>query len=307
MGDHNNQGLEKKFVISLILTAGIFLAELIGGLWTGSLALLSDSAHVFMDVFALGLSFLALRLASRPADDRHSFGWHRLEVLAALINGISLFIIAGGIWYEAVQRFQQPQEIRSGEMMLIAVIGLVVNLVVALVLRGHSHTHADGVEHEDLNVHSAFLHVIGDAISSVGVIAAALIIQFTGAVWVDPAISVLIGFIILGGSWRVLRGSVHILIEGVPEGISLQKVADSMQQVDGVMEIHDLHIWNVCSGHIALSAHAVTNESATPESLLEELNCVLKTNFGINHTTIQLEMNPCAQSGAPCGATTRAA
>ncbi len=307
MGDHQNQSLERKFILSILLTAVIFLAELIGGIWTGSLALLSDAAHVFMDVFALGLSFVALKLAARPVDDRHSFGWHRLEVMAALINGISLLIIAGGIWYEAVQRFQQPQEIRSGEMMLIAVIGLVVNLVVAFVLREHSHAHAEGIEQRDLNVHSAFLHVIGDAVSSIGVIAAALIIQLTGAVWVDPAISVLIGLIILSGAWRVLRGSVHILIEGVPEGISLQKVADQMQQVEGVLEIHDLHIWNVCSGHIALSAHAVAGPQTAPEPLLDALNASLKTHFGIEHTTIQLESQPCAQSGAPCGAKTRAA
>ncbi|NTU76038.1 MAG: cation transporter, partial [Anaerolineaceae bacterium] len=287
MGPHNSQNIEKRFIISIALTGLIFLAELIGGFWTGSLSLLSDSAHVFMDVFALALSFLALRLSARPADDRHSFGWHRLEVFAALINGASLFIIAAGIWVETVRRFQQPQEIKGFEMLLIAAIGLIVNLVVAFVLNTHSHQHADGSSHKDLNVQSAFLHVIGDAISSVGVIVAAVIIQLTGAVWVDPLVSALIGGIIFFGAFRVLRSSLHILVEGVPEGLSIQKIGSQMKQVDGVEQVHDLHVWNICSGNIALSAHVVLQETSDRDHhiVMQEMKSILETGFGIEHTT----------------------
>jgi len=308
MGPHNSQNIEKRFIISIALTGLIFLAELIGGFWTGSLSLLSDSAHVFMDVFALALSFLALRLSARPADDRHSFGWHRLEVFAALINGASLFIIAASIWVETVKRFQQPQEIKGFEMLLIAAIGLVVNLVVAFVLNTNSHQHADGSSHKDINVQSAFLHVIGDAISSVGVIVAAVVIQLTGAVWVDPLVSALIGGIIFFGAFRVLRGSLHILVEGVPEGLSIQKIGSQMQQVDGVEQVHDLHVWNICSGNIALSAHVVLQETNDRDVhiVMQELKNILEKDFGIEHTTIQFEAVACGQSEDPCGGMAKA-
>lgn len=292
---HENIQTERRFIWSLALTSLIFLAELIGGLWTGSLALLSDSAHVFLDVFALGLSYGALRLSARPADDRHTFGFHRLEVLAALINGLTLGLIAFGIFREALERWQTPQSIKTGEMLVIAVIGLAVNLWVAFILRGeqHHHVHDAGEDHshEDLNMHSAFLHVLGDAISSLGVILAAVLIGQTGLTWIDPLMSVVIGVIILWGSGRVLRSSVHILVEGTPEGMSLDEVAATMTAVPGIYEVHDLHVWNLCSGHIALSAHAVLHDKPAHEYglILMELQRRLKRAYGIQHTTIQLE------------------
>lgn len=188
MQPHSNPGVQRRFIWSISLTLLIFIAELVGGLWTGSLALLSDAAHVFMDIFALALSFLALRLSSLPPDDRHSYGYHRLEVLAALINGLTLVVIALGIAWEAVERWQVPQPVRSGEMLVIAVIGLLVNVGVAFILGGHDHDEAEAhhVHTRDLNVRSAFLHVVGDAISSLGVIVAAVVIGLTGWQWVDP-------------------------------------------------------------------------------------------------------------------------
>ena len=198
MKPHLDHGIEKRFLVSIVLTALILVAEVIGGLWTGSLALLSDAAHVFMDIFALGLSFLALRLSALPADDRHTYGYHRLEVLAALANGLTLGVIAIGIFSEAIQRWQNPEPIKSAEMLVIAVIGLVVNLVVAFVLGGHDHDRDEAAHgREDVNVKSAFLHVVGDAVSSVGVIVAAVLIGLTGAPWIDPLMSILIGVIIL--------------------------------------------------------------------------------------------------------------
>jgi cobalt-zinc-cadmium efflux system protein len=303
MHPHLNTGVEKRFIISLCLTLIILVAEVAGGLWTGSLALLSDAAHVFMDVFALGLSFLALRLSAMPPDNRHSYGFHRLEVLAALANGATLAIIAVGIFYESYQRWFAPTVVRSLEMLIIAAIGLVVNLIVAYVLGGHTQTGEHAHHQEDINLHSAFLHVVGDAVSSVGVILAAIIIFFTGYEWVDPLVSVLIGLLILFSGYRILRGSLHILVEGVPEGLSLQKVAEEIVQVPGVIAVHDLHIWSICSGHVALSAHLLLDETGklSSRSVMEQLKENMSRDYGINHTTIQFDEEECAQDGGNCG------
>jgi cobalt-zinc-cadmium efflux system protein len=308
MQPHQNKGIEKRFILSISLTVIILVAEIIGGFWTGSLSLLSDAAHVFMDVFALALSYIALRLSALPPDDRHTYGYHRLEVLAALVNGITLGAIAIGIFTESWERWQNPTTIKSMEMLIIAVIGLLVNAAVAYVLHdsgedGHSHGHAHGHEHEhqhqteDINVKSAYLHVLGDAISSVGVIVAALIIWKTRWQWVDPLMSVLIGVLILVSSWRVLRSSLHILIEGVPEGLSLNEIGNSMSRIHGVLEVHDLHVWSLCSGHIALSAHVTIEDqnTQTNAALMAALKHELDEHFGIEHTTIQFECAGCGQ------------
>jgi cobalt-zinc-cadmium efflux system protein len=298
MQPHPNRGIENRFLLSLALTGLIFIAEVVGGIWAGSLALLSDSAHVFLDLFALGLSFLALRFSALPADDAHTYGYHRLEVLAALTNGLTLAFISVGIFYEAWQRWQVSTEIKSMEMLIIAVIGLVVNGIVAFVLGGHDHDHEESPhEQEDVNVKSAFLHVLGDAISSVGVILAALIIWKTGWQWVDALTSVLIGVIILLSSWRILKSSLHILVEGVPEGITLAKVGEVMATVPGVTGVHDLHIWNICSGHIALRGHATVAENDLNVSgeIINALKKSLLDGFGISHTTIQIECSACDQ------------
>lgn len=296
MQPHENQIVIKRFLLSISITAIVFLAELFGGFWTGSLALLSDSAHVFMDVFALVLSFLALRVSARPPDDRHTYGYHRLEVFAAFANGVTLAAISLGIFYEAYIRWQSPEPVKSMEMLVIAGVGLVANLGVALILGGGSHKHDEHLE-KDLNLHSAFLHVLGDAISSVGVIIAAGVIQFTHSTWVDPLVSVLIGFIILISSWRVLRSSFHILIEGSPEGISVARVGESLANLPGIVEIHDLHVWNICSGHVALSAHVVVNELNNKSSAqtLSAVQSLLQSQFGIEHTTVQFECIACGQ------------
>jgi len=295
MPAHDTALMGKRFLISIGITLAILLAEVLGGFWTGSLALLSDAAHVFMDVFALTLSYFALRLSSLPPDDRHTYGFHRLEVLAALINGVTLGVIAIEIFSESWARWQNPQPVKSMEMLVIAAIGLVANLVVAFVLGGHDHEHEENVR-EDLNVRSAFLHVVGDAISSVGVIVAAVVIWRTGWIWVDPLMSVMIGVLILISSWRVLKSSLHILVEGVPEGMSIVEVGQVMSEVAGVDEVHDLHVWSLCSGHVALSAHVVTANQPLTESdgLMAELKHRLH-KLGIEHTTIQFECAACGQ------------
>jgi cobalt-zinc-cadmium efflux system protein len=300
MNSHVDEFLKKRFVLSVLLTSAILIAEVVGGLWTGSLALLSDAAHVFVDVFALALSYFAIWMAARPADARHTYGYHRTEVLAALVNGTLLGIIVVEILREAWDRWQHPTAIKSTEMLVIAVIGLAVNLLVAFVLGGHHHEHGGESVHSDtknLNVHSAYLHVLGDAAASVGVILAAAIIHYTGWMWIDPLTSVFISVLISLGAWRVLKSSLHILMEGVPQGLSLEEIARAMVSVPGVQEVHDLHVWSICPENVALSAHVVLADKtmASSTEVMAELKRRLHDDFGIEHTTIQMECANCGQ------------
>lgn len=296
--NHANPSLERRFVLSLLLTLAIFVAEVAGGLISDSLALLSDAAHVFLDVLALAMSYAALRIAARPATSQHTYGFHRFEVLAALANGATLVIVALGILREAVERLQAPQVVHSGPMLVIAVIGLVVNLVVALVLREH--------DHHDLNVRGAFLHVLGDALGSVGVIVAAVVIALTGWTPVDAIVSFLIAGLILWSSWRLLRESLHVLVEGTPEEVEPAAVMQAMQHVPAVTGIHDLHIWSLCPGFVALTAHVVVDapdicQAQTVQGALKQL---LAEQFQITHVTLQLEWAGAGQccTGTGCGA-----
>jgi len=291
---YDSRRLERRFVLSLALTGLVLVAEVAGGLLTGSLALLSDAVHVFLDLFALGVSYGALRLAALPADDRHTYGFHRLQVLAALANGATLLLVAFGIFHEAWARVQRPTPVLAGPMLVVAVIGLAVNLAVALVLREH--------DQRDLNVRSAFLHVLGDALASVGVIVAAGVILLTGWTLADPLVSVLIGLIILAGSGQVLRRSVHILAEGTPEGLTAVQVAEVMGRVPGVSEVHDLHVWTVSPGYVALSAHVVLADQALGQAqgMMDGLKQALADRFGIEHTTIQFECANCGQGTVAC-------
>jgi cobalt-zinc-cadmium efflux system protein len=289
MHDHKNEDNSKKLFLSIALTGLIFIAEFGGGLWTGSLALLSDSAHVFMDAFALGLSYLAIRVATLPPNDRHTYGYHRMQVLAALANGATLLLISFEIMREAINRFQNPEPVVAGPMLVIAVIGLIVNVIVALVLHDH--------DHDDLNTRAAFLHVLGDALASVGVIVAGIAILLTGQQWIDPFVSVLISVLILFSSGRLLKETVHILAEGIPDGMTASDVSNSMKSVPGVAEIHDLHIWTVSPGFVALSAHVILEDQTLSETerIMEELKIKLSSVYKIDHTTIQFECADCGQ------------
>ncbi len=286
--------IEGRFVTALALTALILIVEVAGGVVTHSLALLSDAAHVLLDMLALGMSYVALRLAARPADDRHTYGYHRFEVLAALANGSLLLLMSFGIFREALRRLNAPEPVLAGPMLVVALIGLAVNLVVMRVLGDH--------DHDDLNVRSAWLHVLGDMLSSVGVIAAGLIILLTGWTLADPLVSMLIGLVILVGTGRVLRQALHILLEGTPEGLSPGQVTRTMREVPGVSEVHDLHIWTVSPGYIALSAHVVLDERSFPEAqdVQSGLRQMLAGRFSIHHTTIQVECADCGQGALTC-------
>ncbi len=277
-----------KFKIAIALTAVTLVAEVAGGFWTNSLALLSDAAHVFLDLFALVLSLTAVKLASIPPSDRHTFGFHRSEVFASFINGLTVFLMALGILYEAWGRFKSPEEVKSLPMLVIAVIGLIMNLLAAKALHSHSH--------DDLNVKSAFLHVVGDAAASVGVIIGGIVMYYTGWYQLDALISVAIGLLILVGAGRVLRESTHILMEGTPIGLELEEVADSIRAVVGVRDIHHLNVWTVCSHILALSVHIDidADREGRRSDILHGIEHVLAERFHISHTTIQMECSVCS-------------
>ena len=286
---HLDKSIAGRFKYAIILTALTLVAEVIGGIWTNSLALLSDAAHVFLDLFALFLSLGAIKLSSYPVSETRTFGWHRTEVFASLINGVSVFLISIGIFYEAWGRLFQPEEVKSLPMFVIAFIGLVMNLVAASALHSHSH--------DDLNVHSAFLHVIGDAAASVGVIVGGLIMYFTGWFMLDAIISVGIGFVIFWGSWRVIREAVHILLEGVPRGMTIAEVSDAIRNVEGVNDVHHLNIWTICSHILALSAHidVIPEYKVEQAEVLRRIEELLFDRYHISHTTLQAECTMCIE------------
>ncbi len=289
MSEHNqlDQRISRGFGIAIALTAVTLVAEVIGGFWTNSLALLSDAAHVFMDLFALVLSLAAIRLAAFPATDRRTYGWHRAEILASLVNGATLLLIAVGILHEAWDRMLHPEAVKSKEMFIIATIGLVMNLIAASRLHQHSH--------DDLNVRSAFLHVIGDAIASVGVIIGGVIMLYTEWYLLDALISMGIVVIIAVGSLRILREALHILLEGVPRHIDLEQVVARMRGVAGVNDVHHLHVWSICSHISALSAHVdiELEHRLRQGEIIGELEELLEHDFHITHTTLQGECSRC--------------
>lgn len=257
------------------------MAEVVGGILTNSLALLSDAGHMFSDIAALGLNLFAFRMARRPAASKRTYGYHRLEILAALVNGLTLWLIVGVIFHEAYHRFMDPPEVQSLGMLLVATVGLAVNIAAGFILYG-SH-------HESLNIRGAFLHVLGDALGSVGAISAGVIMLWTGWYLADPLISVFIGLLILYSSWGLVKESIEILMQSVPKGIDIEEVQRAMEQVSGVTKVHDLHIWAVTSGVSTLSAHVVVNGRQDFHQVLNELEVILRERFNIEHTTIQLE------------------
>jgi cobalt-zinc-cadmium efflux system protein len=284
-----DKSIAGRFKYAIALTALTLVAEVIGGIWTNSLALLSDAAHVFLDMFALLLSLGAIRLANIPVSETRTFGWHRTEVFASFVNGVSIFLIAFGIMYESWGRLLHPEEVKSLPMFIIALVGLAMNLLAASALHQHSH--------DDLNVHSAFLHVIGDAAASVGVIAGGVVMYLTGWYILDAIISVGIGFVIFWGSWRVIRESVHILLEGVPRNMSVTEVSEAMRAVEGVNSVHHLNIWTICSHILALSAHVdiLPNYKDDQTAVLRRIEELLFERYHISHTTLQAECTRCIE------------
>ncbi len=284
----------KSLMFSIVLTGVIMLVEVTGGFLTNSLALLSDGVHVFADMVSLGLALLAIMLSAFPATDTRTYGWHRTEVFAALVNGLALVLISGLIVYEAVHRMGSPPPVHSTGMMAVAAVGLTVNLVVVHRLRGHGD--------HDLNMRSAFLHVLGDALISLGVIAGGIVIYLTGWYMIDPILSIVFSLVILGGAVRVLYDSAHILLEGVPKGIAIQDVVDEIKKAGHVLDVHRMHLWSICSNISALSAHILIDPDYHGErkAIVDDINCRLISCFNINHTTLQLEKGACEYNGLVC-------
>lgn len=302
MKNHEVKAVERRFLVAILLTISILVVELLGSWWTGSLALLSDAAHVFLDIFALGLSWLAIRLSTLPADERYSYGFHRFEVVASLANGLTLGFVSLGILVEAYHRLLEPAPVKGLDLLLLASFGLAMNLIVAYVLKGSHHHDHDSHAPEDLNVKSAMLHVLGDAVASFGVIVAGLIIWRTGWTLADPIASIMISLIIFVSSYRLIRDSFRIMMEGVPSCLRLEDVSAAICSVPGVVQVHDLHVWGVCSAHIILSVHAVIDDQMISQAQMirDDMKQRLKELFGIEHTTIQLEGKNCGQGVVIC-------
>jgi cobalt-zinc-cadmium efflux system protein len=279
----------KKLKLAITLTAAILIAEVIGGILSNSLALLTDAAHVFMDVLALGLSFSAFKIACRPHNEKATFGYHRAEIFAALINGILLVIVVIVILREAYDRLLSAPEVKTTEMLIVATIGLAVNLFVTFSLRGH----------HDLNMRSAYLHVLGDTLSSFAVIAGGIVMVLTGNFLIDPILSILISIMIFYSSLRILKESVDILMERTPKHIDIEKLKKDILSVKGVESIHDLHVWSICSNVHALNSHLLVSAMSVTdtEKLTAQINRMLAESYNIRHTTLQYECRDCGIEG----------
>lgn len=277
---------KRRLAIVLALTGAYLLTEVIGGLLTHSLALLADAGHMLTDVAGLGLALLAIRFAERPATPERTYGFYRIEILAALTNGVVLIGIALYILFEAYQRFRNPPVVQSGMMLVIAVIGLLVNVLGIFLLRAASE--------ESLNMKAAYFEVFYDMLASVGVIVAGIIMLSTGWYYADPIISAGIGIFILPRTWLLLRDAVGVLLEGTPADVNLAALREAIQAVAGVAEVHDLHVWSLTSGVNAMSVHTVLADHALHDEVLAAVRHQVATDFKITHATVQVECKGCA-------------
>lgn len=277
----------KRLLGTLVLTGSMMAIEIVGGLVSGSLALLSDAGHMLTDAAALFLAFLALKFAARPSDEKRTYGFFRFEILSAFVNALTLILMAAVIAWEAIERLQSPEPIRAGIMMAVAAAGLVVNL------GGMALLHKS----QSLNVRGAFLHVLGDTLSSLGVLVAAAITWWTGWTLLDPILSIAIALLIAFGAVKLLRQAIHILIEGAPAHAPFEKVVGALLDVEGVAGVHDLHIWTIAQNRHALSAHVVLSSTCSLDDyrrILAEARSVLDERFHLAHSTLQLEMQAMA-------------
>ncbi|MBO0722786.1 MAG: cation transporter [Blastocatellia bacterium] len=278
---HDRKGSQRLLLIVLIITFIYMIAEAIGGFLANSLALLSDAGHMLTDVAALALSLLAVRFASRPATPGKTYGFYRLEILAALVNGAALIVLSLLICFEAYQRLRHTEEVHGWTLILISGGGLIVNIVSASLLAK--------AQEETLNVRGAFLHVLGDLLGSVAAIAAGALIVWRGWTWADPLFSVVISILIIYSSWRLVADAVNILLEGTPSHINVAAVEQAMRTVAGVREVHDLHIWTITSGRHAVTVHVVVKDAGESYRILRELRELLAKRFALTHSTIQIE------------------
>jgi cobalt-zinc-cadmium efflux system protein len=285
---HAHQGAQPHFVAALALTAAYACIEVAGGVWAGSLALLSDAGHMFSDALALGLAAVAARLARRPAGHRHSYGWARAEVIGAFLNGMLMLALIVALVVEALARLRNPQPVEAGGMMLIAFVGMLINAGVAWLLsRGHV----------SLNARAALLHVIGDLVSSFAALLSGIVILATGWLPIDPILSLVIAGLILFGTVRLLRDALHVLMEGVPPAIKLPAIGNALASLPGVISVHDLHIWSIAPGTVALSAHLELDDLQRWPVILASARAAMHERYGIDHVTLQPELAAAPRPG----------
>ena len=280
---HTHSLTREKLRLGFYLTLCILIVEIAGGVFSGSLALFSDAGHILTDAGAMGLAWFAAAQAERPADGRRTYGYHRVGILSALLNGATLVVIAAVIGFEAYQRFQHPEHVQPVVMIVAPLVAIALNLYIGFGLRGEGG--------DNLNARAAALHVFGDVAASVGVIAGAIAILLTGATWVDPLVSVLIAFVIAAGAVRLLAETINILLEAAPRSLSLPDLVRDVLRVPGVRDVHDLHVWTISSGMHALSCHAVIDDVPPSDSapILDGISAMLRSKYAITHTTIQFE------------------
>ncbi|RDI98202.1 cation transporter [Dyella solisilvae] len=292
--DHGDfTGRERKLIFAFVLTTAMMLVEAVGGFWSGSLALVADAGHMLIDALALLLAVMSAWFARRPADARRSYGYGRLEVLAGFVNALTQFALVAFIAFEAVDRLFHPAEILSGMMLVVAVVGLLVNLLVLRTLHGHAH--------DDVNLAGATLHVLGDLLGSVAAVVAALLVRWKGWNWADPVLSLLVSLLILNSAWRLLRRSAHILLEGVPEGMDTRDVAAALRHADpSIRDIHHVHVWQLASGSRMATLHAELHEGQGSGAAIAAINRVLAERFGVQHVTVQIDPGNCPDQGLGC-------
>ena len=298
MGHIHSHTTGRRLALSIAITLTFVVAEAVTGYFSHSLALVSDAGHNFADALALFLAWYGVWIARKPSTQRHTFGYHRVGILAALINAVSLVLIALLIFREAAGRFGNPQAVHAGPMIIVAVIAIVMNAAISLWLRGDAR--------HDLNVRSAYMHMVGDAISAVGVVVAGIVIAVSGISAADSIISILIGILILWSSWGILQESVNVLLESIPKGMDINKVERAIVDVPGVLAVHDLHVWTIGSGIVACSCHITVGEQSisSGQDVLRVVNRELEARFGISHSTIQVEVEGCDPDDMYCIART---
>lgn len=284
----NTDGNIKRVQIALVLTGAFMIVEVIGGILSGSLALLADAGHMLTDTMALALAAFAFRVSSRPADSRRSYGYQRFQILAAFVNGLSLLLIVGWILFEAVRRLMDPPEVMGPMMLMVAGVGLLVNIFAFLVLHGG--------DRENLNIRGATLHVVGDLLGSIAAIAAAIVIIYTAWMPIDPILSVLVALLILRSAWHLVKRSAHILLEGAPEWLDENRMQSRLiERVPAIDSIHHVHVWGLTQQHLMLTMHvALEGNPPDPTAVVRRIKGVLREDFGIKHSTIEIETDDCA-------------
>ncbi len=294
---HHTPPLGSKLKFGIMLTSFILVAEVVGGLLSNSLALLGDAGHVFTDIAALSLSWYGVRQAGRPSSSRMTFGYHRVGVIVAIVNAVSIFAIAVAILYQAYRRLQQPPEVNSLLMLSVAIVGLMVNAFVAFWLRKEQQSN--------INVRSAFWHALGDALASVGVIIGGIIMLFTGWFLVDPIVSVLISCAITLAAWHILKEGFQVLLEATPQNMDIMELVNNLNRVPGVKEVHDVHVWSISPELHAMSCHVLIDDLSTSQaaSIRDKIEDMVRKQFHIKHTTLQMECQQCSPNDIFCSLT----